>query len=125
MNNIDINQFKTGDVLHCRGRRLISKLIRWATKSQINHTALFIWLWDERALPRREEHPGCDNHLTDALLYSWRHCYQYLADTLAPNGMRAGNTQGEWVMLEYETELEKQLEEKHYQEQQLAMWGDN
>jgi hypothetical protein len=39
--------------------------------------------------------------------------------------MRAGNTQGEWVMLEYETELEKQLEEKHYQEQQLAMWGDN
>jgi hypothetical protein len=82
-------------------------------------------VWDERALPRREEHPGCDNHLTDALLYSWRHCYQYLADTLAPNGMRAGNTQGEWVMLEYETELEKQLEEKHYQEQQLAMWGDN
>ena len=82
-------------------------------------------VWDERALPRREEHPGCDNHLTDALLYSWRHCYQYLADTLAPNGMRADNTQGEWVMLEYETELEKQLEEKHYQEQQLAMWGDN
>ena len=44
---IDLSQFKTGDVLHCRGRKLISKLIRWATKSQINHTALFIWLWDE------------------------------------------------------------------------------
>ncbi len=44
---MDINELKTGDVLHCRGKKLISKLIRWATKSQINHTALFIWIWGE------------------------------------------------------------------------------
>lgn len=37
---------------------------------------------DEKALLRsnkRVEHPGCSNHLCDALLYAWRHTYQYLA----------------------------------------------
>jgi hypothetical protein len=29
------------------------------------------------------------------------------------------------MILEYETELEKQLEEKRYEDQQLAEWGDN
>ncbi len=38
---------KTGDVIHCSGHRWISKAIKWATKSKINHTAMFIWIWDE------------------------------------------------------------------------------
>lgn len=45
--SLNLENLKTGDVLHCRGKKLISKIIRWATKSQINHTAMFIWLWDE------------------------------------------------------------------------------
>jgi hypothetical protein len=36
---------KTGDILHCRGRRLISKAIMWATKSNVSHTALFVRLY--------------------------------------------------------------------------------
>jgi hypothetical protein len=38
-------------------------------------------IWDPRklALNKREEHPGCPNHLADAGLYGWRHCYQYLS----------------------------------------------
>jgi len=44
---MNIEEFKTGDVLHCRGKSLLSRIIRWATKSQINHTALFIWIWGE------------------------------------------------------------------------------
>ncbi len=38
-------------------------------------------IWDERALKtgRREEHPACRNDTADAVLYAWRHCYQYLA----------------------------------------------
>ena len=44
---VDVKILKTGDVLHCRGKKLISKMIRWATKSQINHTALFILIWGE------------------------------------------------------------------------------
>lgn len=35
-------------------------------------------IWDERS-DKRQEHPACDNHLSDAALYSWRECYQYLS----------------------------------------------
>jgi len=38
---------KTGDIIHCRGKRLIPKLIMWATKSTISHTALFIEIWGQ------------------------------------------------------------------------------
>jgi hypothetical protein len=31
----------TGDILHCRGNRWISKMIMWFTKSQWSHTAIF------------------------------------------------------------------------------------
>lgn len=79
-------------------------------------------VWDERALPRREEHPASPNHCADAMLYSWRHCYQYLVDRLQPNGLRYGHTESDWMLLQHETELERQLEEKRYREQELAMW---
>ena len=79
-------------------------------------------VWDERAFPKREEHPACANHCLDAMLYAWRHCYQYLADQTNSKGFRSGNEKSEWMMLEYETELEKQLEEKKYQDQQMAVW---
>ena len=36
-------------------------------------------IWDPRS-PRREEHPACANHCTDATLYAWRHCYAYLSN---------------------------------------------
>lgn len=35
---------KTGDILHCRNNRLLSKLIRWATKSKWSHTAIYMEL---------------------------------------------------------------------------------
>jgi len=38
---------QTGDVLHCRGKGIIPKLIMWATKSQWSHTAIFIWCWGQ------------------------------------------------------------------------------
>lgn len=44
---METNIFRTGDVLHCSGHKWISRAIKWATKSKINHTAMFIWLWDE------------------------------------------------------------------------------
>jgi PBSX family phage terminase large subunit len=40
------------------------------------------WLdlvWDERS-EKRQEHPNCENHLSDAVLYAWRHCYQHLSE---------------------------------------------
>lgn len=33
---------------------------------------------------QRKEHPGLPNHLTDAALYNWRHCYQYLFKPTEP-----------------------------------------
>lgn len=43
-------------------------------------------VWDPRKLllNKREEHPGCPNHLCDAVLYGWRHCYQYPSQAAAP-----------------------------------------
>ena len=38
---------KTGDILHCSGKRLLSRMIKKATKSQFSHTALFIEIWGE------------------------------------------------------------------------------
>jgi hypothetical protein len=35
-------------------------------------------IWDDDELPKRVEHSACQNHLTDAALYAWRYCYQYL-----------------------------------------------
>ncbi len=36
-------------------------------------------IWDTRSA-RREEHPASPNHLCDATLYAWRHCYAYLSE---------------------------------------------
>jgi PBSX family phage terminase large subunit len=44
-------------------------------------------IWDEaekKKTGKKQEHPACDNHMADAALYSWRHCYQYLAPKGAP-----------------------------------------
>ena len=38
---------KQGDILHCSGNRLISKLIKKFTKSKFSHTALYIEIWDQ------------------------------------------------------------------------------
>lgn len=40
-------------------------------------------VWNDKS-EKREEHPACENHLADAALYAWRHCYQYLSKPLKP-----------------------------------------
>lgn len=79
-------------------------------------------VWDERS-PRREEHPACANHLCDATLYAWRHCYQYLSEMLQPNGLHYGRSQEDWMVLEAERELERVLEERRAQEADLALYS--
>lgn len=36
---------QTGDILHCTGHSWLSGSIRWATKSQFSHSALFVMVW--------------------------------------------------------------------------------
>lgn len=79
-------------------------------------------VWDERSM-RREEHPACPNHCADAMLYAWRHCYAYLSDVRQSNGLRYGRSEADWMVLQAERELEFRLEQKRYEEQQLAMWN--
>lgn len=40
-------KLKTGDILHCSGNRLVSRLIKRFTKSTFSHTALFIEIWGQ------------------------------------------------------------------------------
>jgi len=39
--------YKTGDILHCEGQRVTSKLISRFTHSNITHTAMFIEVWGQ------------------------------------------------------------------------------
>jgi hypothetical protein len=80
-------------------------------------------IWDERS-PRREEHPAAENHCADSMLYSWRHCYQYLSINDKPVTTIYGSHGEDWAMLSHVESLEKQLEEKRYREQELAMYDD-
>lgn len=59
-------------------------------------------VWDPRRLEagKRVEHPACENHLSDACLYAWRHCYQYMVE------------QPQRVARPGEPEYEKELERK-------------
>ncbi len=79
-------------------------------------------VWDERSA-KREEHPNCANHLTDATLYAWRYCYAYLSE--APVEPPKPGT-AEWY-----AEEERQMEEdarQQYLDQEAARqeaveWG--
>lgn len=58
-----------------------SEMIQGRIKALPSNESLFEeyanLIWDEKS-NKREEHSACDNHLTDATLYAWRYCYQYL-----------------------------------------------
>lgn len=38
---------QNGDILHCSSNRLIPRLIKWATKSKYNHTAIYLEIWGQ------------------------------------------------------------------------------
>lgn len=47
MRTISTQDLKTGDILHCSRKGVISKLISWFTKSKITHTATVVTVWDQ------------------------------------------------------------------------------
>jgi hypothetical protein len=44
---MDLSNIKTGDLLHCQGNGIISKLIAFFTASKITHTAVAIRIWGQ------------------------------------------------------------------------------
>lgn len=48
MTKLELNvQLQTGDILHCSRNTLLSKIIKWFTKSNYSHTAVVIECWGE------------------------------------------------------------------------------
>jgi len=73
------------DLLNGEFRRGKVKILRQANEALLEEVVNLPWNEE-----RTKEHPGFDNHLTDALLYIWRSCTTYLqpgtkpAKTLTP-----------------------------------------
>ena len=79
-------------------------------------------IWDDRS-HRKEEHAGCENHMADAALYAWRHCYQWLSEVRGANGLKHGKSEADWMLLQEEQELERLLQDRQAQEEEIALWG--
>lgn len=87
-------------------------------------------VWDSKKLKetgKREEHASCPNHLTDAALYGWRYCYQYMSKPKeavpAPGTKEAYEREQRFF---FERERQRILEEKAEQQEPFgpASFGD-
>ena len=70
-------------------------------------------IWDDKSL-KRQEHPGCENHLADAALYAWRHCYQHLSETRVKEDNRNADVMDDWW--DEEAERMERVKEQSYWE---------
>lgn len=66
-------------------------------------------IWDKDKLPKKVEHPGCENHISDSSLYAFRYCYQYRYEK-RPKKLTA------------EEHLEMQLEKDFMDESEKEWW---
>ncbi len=68
-------------------------------------------VWDQRSDVEKED-SRCANHLTDAMLYAWRFCYQWLSE-MPDRKPKVGSK--EWMKqqeIEHEEMLIRELEQK-------------
>lgn len=74
-----------------------------------------IWAMDgdKIAVPRKEN-PNCSNHLTDAALYAWRFCYQFLSSPSKPKV--DPNDKSQWIA-HTQNLMNERLEQQIQQEQ--------
>ena len=80
-------------------------------------------VWDERS-QRREEHPASPNHCSDAMLYAWRHCYQWLAETGAHRLTPYASASADWMVVEAERRLEESLAERDRMEAESRLYSE-
>ncbi len=70
------------DFIQIMNAEFIQAKIKLSTKCTdlVDEYTKLIWATegDKIAVPRKEN-PNCHNHLTDAALYAWRYCYQFLS----------------------------------------------
>jgi hypothetical protein len=80
-------------------------------------------IWKETE-SKRIEHPSLPNHLADAALYAWRHCYQYLWQ---PEITRPNTGSPEWIAEEVarmEADAEQRYQRSRAKEQAEDLWLD-
>ena len=105
------------DFIELMNGEFVKAQIKLAPKAQALSDEYANLVWDERSA-KREEHPGCENHLADAALYAWRHCYAYLSQK--PQEPPKFGTP-EWEDAE-EQALSDRIEEEQRLEQEAALW---
>lgn len=84
-----------------------------------------IWAMDgdKIAFPRKEN-PNCSNHITDAALYAWRFCYQFLsAPAKPPVNMKDKSAWMKHTEALMERSLEQQVQQQQAQENESDMWA--
>jgi len=64
--------YKTGDIFNCTSKSIISKMIRWFTKSDYSHTAMFIEIWGQPFIIESQV-DGVHIHTFD----EWQKKYKY------------------------------------------------
>lgn len=71
---------KTGkvDFIQIMNAEMIQEKIKLSKECQELKDEYLRLIWDDKSL-KKQEHPNCANHLTDAALYAWRFCYQFLS----------------------------------------------
>jgi len=80
-------------------------------------------VWDDRpGLLQRREHPGCENHGTDATLYAFRHTYSYV---WAPPAERAKRGSPEWFQEQEQATVERMVRDAKFQKNPQEEWLDD
>jgi len=70
--NIDVSLLKPGDVLVCRGKSIISKLIMFFTRGEFSHTALFVSVWDQPGVIEAQKN-GVNFKMWDVWKKKWNY----------------------------------------------------
>ena len=61
---------------------------------------------------KEDEDPRCENHLSDATLYAWRYCYNYLYKDPEPKYDHNSEQYMDEFWRQEDEELERELEEE-------------
>ena len=96
-------------------------------KPLVDEYKSLIWklIGDKVAYPRKEN-DSCDNHLTDATLYAWRFCYQFLSVAAqAKVNLRDPKQYIAHTTKLMEESLQRQIDHQQAEESNSAFWDMN
>jgi hypothetical protein len=116
---------KTGkvDFIQIMNAEMIQGKIKLSAECQELKDEYLNLIWDPKSL-KKQEHPNCSNHLTDAALYAWRFCYQFLSQMpkQQPN-LKDKKQYVEHTQKLMEEALEKQIQYEQSQERETDIWN--